>query len=67
LKIQTIEMVKTPQGDMAVPTRYQDYKEVGGVKFPHSVTVSQGSMNFNFQVSSLEVNVALDDNLFKVQ
>jgi zinc protease len=67
LKIQTIEMVKTPQGDMAVPTRYQDYKEVNGVKFPHTVSVSQGPMNFNFQVSSLEVNVALDDNLFKVQ
>jgi len=67
LKIQTVEMVKTPQGDMAVPTRYQDYKEVSGVKFPHTVMLSQGPMNFNFQVSSLEVNPTLDDSLFKVQ
>jgi zinc protease len=67
LKIQTIEVVKTPQGEISVPTQYQDYKAVNGVKFPHAVLVSQGPMNFRFQVSSIEVNLALDDAIFKVQ
>ncbi len=67
LKIQTVEFVKTPQGEVAIPTKLQDYKEVSGIKFPHTILVSQGPMNFKFQVSSLEVNGALDDAIFKVQ
>jgi len=67
LKIQTLELMKTPQGEIAVPTKYQDYKDVNGVKFPHTVLVSQGPMNFKFQVSNLEVNPVLDDAIFKVQ
>lgn len=67
LKVQTLEQVKTPQGEIAVPTKFQDYKDVSGVKFPHTILVSQGPMNFKFQVSSLEVNPTLDDAIFKVQ
>jgi predicted Zn-dependent peptidase len=67
LKVQTVEMAKTPQGEVAIPTKLQDYKEVSGVKFPHTILVSQGPMNFKFQVSSLEVNPTLDDAIFKVQ
>jgi zinc protease len=67
LKVQTMEMAKTPQGEIAIPTKFQDYKEVNGVMFPHAVLVSQGPMNFKFQVSSLEVNPTLDDAIFKVQ
>jgi len=67
LKIQTMEQMKTPQGEIAVPTKFQDYKDVNGIKFPHTVLVSQGPMNLRFQVSSLEVNPVLDDAIFKVQ
>ncbi|MBL7872335.1 MAG: insulinase family protein [Cyclobacteriaceae bacterium] len=67
LKVQTMEMAKTPQGEIAVPTKFQEYKEVNGVKFPHVMLVSQGPMNFKFEVSSLEVNPMLDDAIFKVQ
>ncbi len=67
LKVQTMEMAKTPQGEIAIPTKFQEYKEVSGVKFPHVILVSQGPMNFKFEVSSLEVNATLDDAIFKVQ
>ncbi len=67
LKVQTMEMTKTPQGEIPVPTKFQEYKEVSGVKFPHVMLISQGPMNFKFQVSSLEVNPTLDDAIFKVQ
>jgi len=67
LKVQTLEQMKTPQGEIAVPTKFQDYKEVNGIKFPHTVLVSQGPMNLRFQVSGIEVNPVLDDAIFKVQ
>lgn len=67
LKIQSVEVAKTPQGEMAIPTKYQDYKEVNGVKFPHTILISQGPMNFKFQASSFEVNKPIDDAVFKVQ
>ena len=67
LKVQTVEVAKTPQGEISVPTKLQDYKEVGGVKLAHSILVSQGPMVFKFQVSTAEANPTLDDSLFKVQ
>lgn len=67
LKVQIVRTVKTPQGDVAVPTRFQDYKEVNGVKFPHTMVVSQGPMTFKFEMANIEVNPTLDDALFKVQ
>ena len=66
-KVQTVELAKTPQGEISVPTKLQDYKEVGGVKLAHSILVSQGPMVFKFQVSTAEANPTLDDSLFKVQ
>ncbi len=67
LKVQTVEYAKTPQGEVAIPTKLKDYKEVNGVKFPHSVTISQGPMTFNFVSAGFEANPTLDDAIFKVQ
>lgn len=67
LKIQTVTYVKTPQGEVAVPIQFQDYKEVNGVKIPHTLIQSMGPMKLKFETSSAEANVNLDDTLFKVQ
>lgn len=67
LKIQTVTYVKTPQGEVAVPIQFQDYKEVSGVKIPHTLLQSMGPMKLKFETSSAEANVNLDDTLFKVQ
>ncbi len=67
LKVQTIQYAKGPQGEVVVPTKYQDYKEVNGIKFPYTVLISQGPMNLKFETASLEVNPVLDDAIFKVQ
>lgn len=66
-KVQTVVTAKTPQGEVAVPTRFQDYKEVNGIKFPHTIILSQGPMNLKFETTKAEVNPVLDDSLFKVQ
>jgi hypothetical protein len=67
LKLQSVKEVKGPQGTNLVPTKFGDYKEVGGVKFPHTTSISMGPMNLKFDVSAIEVNPTLDDTLFKVQ
>lgn len=67
LKIQTVTYVKTPQGEVAVPIQFQNYKEVNGVKIPHTLLQSMGQMKLKFETSSAEANVNLDDTLFKVQ
>lgn len=66
-KVQTVITAKTPQGEVSVPTKFQDYKEVNGIKFPHTIVVSQGPMNFRFEAAKVEVNPVLDDSLFKIQ
>jgi zinc protease len=67
LKVQAMEIAKTPQGEMAVPTKFQNYKEVNGIKFPHTISISQGPMNLKFEASSIEVNPIIDDSVFKIQ
>lgn len=67
LKLQSVKEVKTPQGTNAVPTKFDNYKEVNGIKFPHTTSVSMGPMNLKFEVSSVEVNPAIDDAIFKIQ
>ena len=67
LKVQTVQTVETPQGEMVITRKYDAYKEVEGVKFPHMITQSQGPMNIAFEVTSLEVNPALEDKLFEVE
>jgi hypothetical protein len=67
LKIQTVSVQKGPQGEAAVATKFGDYKEVKGVKVPHSISQAMGPMTLKFEAQAVEVNLALDDALFKVQ
>lgn len=67
LKVQTVKTMDTPQGKATQTISYLDYKDVNGVKFPHTVVQSFGPQNLKAEVTSLEVNVPLDDALFKVE
>lgn len=67
LKLQSVKEVKTPQGTNAVPTKFDNYKEVNGIKFPHTTSISMGQMNLKFEVSAIEVNPAIDESIFKIQ
>ena len=46
-------------------TSFEDYREVGGVKFPHSISIS-GAMPFelNMEITSLKVNEGISDTVF---
>jgi zinc protease len=67
LKVQTTATEQGPQGEMAVNTGVSNYKEVGGVKFPHSLAQSFGPMVMKMETQSLVVNTGLDDKEFVVQ
>lgn len=67
-KIMETQTVETPQGEMALSTEFADYKEVNGVKFPHTILIPMGGPEkMKAVVSSVEVNKGLQDDLFVVQ
>lgn len=66
LKVKEVKTVKTPDGnEMTVPTSYADYKEVNGVKFPHSISLKSGPMDLNFTVQEIKINEGVTDEDFK--
>lgn len=67
LKVQQVRSIKGPQGEISIPTKFSDYKEVSGVKFPAAISITQGPMTLNFNSKSMEANVPLEDALFKVE
>lgn len=66
LKVQQTETVPGPQGDMIATTKYQDYKEVEGIKFPQKIIQTQGPMTFSFELVDLKVNPKVEDSLFSL-
>ena len=67
LKVQTLQTMKGPQGEVSVVVKYDNYKEVKGVKIPHTMSQAQGPMNLKFDAASVDINTNVDDTLFKMQ
>jgi len=66
LKIQELESIESPQGNVTSTTQYLDYKEVNGIKIPHTVAQNQGAMSFKFELVKVEINPVIEDALFKL-
>jgi hypothetical protein len=67
LMIRTVNMQDGPGGQkIAITTDASDYKEVGGILFPHKLTIS-GAMPqpLVMEVSAYTLNGPMDDSLFK--
>ena len=65
LKIKEVKTQKGPHGEVKVPVEYSNYKEVNGIKFPHTVTQSMGPMKLVFNVESISINQGVSDADFK--
>ncbi|MFN7119124.1 MAG: hypothetical protein ACK4TA_20165, partial [Saprospiraceae bacterium] len=64
-----IRMVQSlGDGATTLVTDFNDYKEVNGVKFPHSMTIN-GIAPFPIKniISAVEVNKGIDDTIFAVE
>lgn len=67
LKVKSVKTLNTPQGQMTQSIGYQDYKEYGGVKFPQVITQNIGPQTLKLEVTSMEVNVPVEDEAFKLE
>ncbi|WP_128547994.1 M16 family metallopeptidase [Larkinella soli] len=67
LKVQVSSTRPGPQGEMAVDVGLSDYKDVNGVKFPHTRTQNMGPMQMKIATQSIAVNKGLQDKSFSVQ
>jgi zinc protease len=67
LKTKTSSKVDTGDaaGEISTVRTFGDYKEVNGVLFPHKGSISAGPQNFDFEVTSIEINTKLGDGLFE--
>jgi hypothetical protein len=65
LKVKTVTTVEGPQGAMQQVAEYADYKEVDGIKFPHTMKQSVSGMAMNTTITSIEINQPIDDSLFQ--
>ncbi|MBW8361884.1 MAG: insulinase family protein [Kaistella sp.] len=62
LKLGEVKMQKGPQGEMAVPTSFSDYKNVSGVQLPYKISQNMGGMPVDFTVKSYQINQATDSD-----
>ena len=67
LRVKQSVTQTTPRGDMTISSFYNNYKEVGGVKFPHTLEQVAGPQKIKMDATSIEVNVKVDESLFKVK
>lgn len=67
LKIKSVKEVDTPQGKVSSATNFADYKEYGGVKFPTIISQNMGPQLLKIEVTSVEINVPVEDSLFKIE
>lgn len=65
LKVRRTEMQAGEQGNMQVTTDFKDYKEVGGILFPHTIEQNVG-MQMHFTAKTIEVNKTIDASVFTI-
>ncbi|MFQ5633180.1 MAG: hypothetical protein ACE5I1_30805, partial [bacterium] len=68
LELKNIAKTKGPGGnEVEVVTYISDYKEVGGMMMPHSITVKNPMQgNVEITITTVVMNVDMDDSLFKM-
>jgi predicted Zn-dependent peptidase len=67
LKTRIISVQKSPEGPVSQSTDLANYKEVNGVKFPHTITTSIGPQQIKLEVTSVTVNQNLADTIFEIK
>ncbi|MDX5348949.1 MAG: insulinase family protein [Hymenobacteraceae bacterium] len=66
LKVKEVASEDTPNGPISQTVTYTDYKEVNGIKFPHTTEMVVGPQVLKTQVSSIDINKGIKDDQFKL-
>lgn len=61
------ELEESPQGSFMTTQVLKDYKTVKKIKFPHTISQSQGPMNFSFTIKEIKLNGKFDKSIFEVE
>ena len=67
LRLRMEKVMESPRGSVSISADYGDYKEVGKVKYPHSVTLDQGGMVIEGKVTLIEQNKKIADTVFEIK
>ncbi|GGG37031.1 hypothetical protein GCM10011414_03000 [Croceivirga lutea] len=65
LKIQEVTVQEAQGQTMQATVKFEEYKEVSGIKFPFKLLQSAGPMNFEFTVKDIKVNEGVSDADFE--
>jgi len=60
LLVRVVRWTETPVGSVPTQIDYADYRDVGGVKFPFTRTVSQTYMQMKVELSDVQPNAQVD-------
>jgi hypothetical protein len=67
LKIKEVKEIETTQGVFEQETYYSAYKEVDGLKFPFTIKQYFGIQELDLQVTSIEINSGIKDEVFEIE
>lgn len=67
LKIRSIGVLESPQGNVTQTTDYSEYKAAGGVLLPHVMTQSMGPQNIKMTIKDVKVNGGIDEAAFEIK
>jgi hypothetical protein len=65
LKERSVAINKNGEETVETSTTLGDYKDVSGIMFPHSISLTVGQMSLAGKVSKMEVNGKIDLKDFK--
>ncbi len=65
LKVKTITTTKAGGKEVKSPSSFEDYKEVNGIKFPHTIKRKMGPMNLVFKIQEIKINEGVSDKDFQ--
>jgi predicted Zn-dependent peptidase len=67
LKLRSVTVSKEGDETVTAETKYLEYGEKDGVKYPSKITQSAGPQNFEIVVNTMNFNVKVDDKDFAVE
>ncbi|MFC4095497.1 M16 family metallopeptidase [Euzebyella saccharophila] len=65
LKLQEVNTAKMGGQTIVSTITYQDYKEVSGIQYPHSLSQTVGPQSFDFKITEIKVNEGVTDADFE--
>ena len=65
LKLKSDEIMETPDGTFTQTTIFSDYRDIDGIRVPHTLKISAGPQSFTSTVTSIRYNTDMDMSIFK--